>query len=388
MSVKVAAKGNDTQAVGCIGPVTIRLSGPAAYVSPLAAELQNADAAPSGGAGARIRIEAYHGNPGYEPSHYAGKDSLHFDDNSFFVNNNPHFCYRIDNAFGAAPLSATLYIKRATVPHQLYSHAARLINVGVYSASGYQLAEFSNYSFFWLFVSLALMKANAAFIHASALSIDGQGLLLSGTGGCGKTSTCMSFLERDAVGFMGEDFSIVDHEGRVWPSPKKISLYQSDVAHGSEYGSRAVADLALPVRWHWRVLTHVFGKNPQVKPAPQALFGDRFAQRPLPLANGVYLSRENVDALSLRPMECDDFSLRSARASVRELKTLLELLLLFNANAGPDSTYPTPALFEQQLEGHYRRAFADAACFHLRIPLRAAPYEIRDCLISELGLAC
>ncbi len=379
---------NDAHAAGCVGPVTIHLSGPAVYVNPLATELLTADATPSALSSASIHVEAYRGDHGYAPSHYAGKDSLHFDDNSFFVNNNPHFCYRIDNAFGAEPLSATLYIKRATVPHQLYSHAARLINVGVYSASGYQLAELGNYSFFWLFVGLALMKADAAFIHASALSIGGRGLILSGTGGCGKTSTCMSFMERGKVGFMGEDFSVVDGAGRLWPSPKKVSMYQSDIVHGSEYGSRAVADLPLPARWHWQILTRVFGKNPQIKATPEALFGDRFERHPVPLAKAVYLSRENVDALSLRPMDCHDFSLRSARASARELKALLELLLLFNANADTGSAYPTPGVFEKRLEEHYQRAFADAACFHLRIPLRAAPGEILDCLISELELAC
>jgi len=75
----------------------------------------------------------------------------------------------------------------------------------------------------WSVLLLNITKLNMAFLHASAVSYHGKGLLFTGWGGIGKTSIMLHFIEEGAK-FLSNDWSIIDKNGKIYAFPYCILL--------------------------------------------------------------------------------------------------------------------------------------------------------------------
>jgi hypothetical protein len=71
-----------------------------------------------------------------------------------------------------------------------------------------------------------LLKKQHSFVHGAAVAIKGQGILLPGWGGTGKTSAIICLLkEVPDTSFLGDDYSIVSDKGRLLSFPKAFFIY-------------------------------------------------------------------------------------------------------------------------------------------------------------------
>jgi len=226
-------------------------------------------------------------------------------------------------------------------------------------------ASAMSYSLFWFLVHCALLKKRASFIHAASIVRDNKGLLLAGTGGCGKTSTTFKLLERDEVRYLAEDFSIVEQTGAMYFNPKTISLYASDLrgqpALLTEYLSRTLS------RYEHRLWERSRNnrRNPMRKVPPAELLGAGKIGRIASLKTAVFLSRGNFSRIHLQHLSAEEFADRSAYASFRELQL------------------PSIEQFRLDMINAYREAVKESTCILLQLPVKANPDETARYLLQH-----
>jgi hypothetical protein len=77
----------------------------------------------------------------------------------------------------------------------------------------------------------ALLAEEATFVHAGAVaSPDGDGLVLMGSGGVGKTTAVLDLVSKHGWKYIGDDLVILS-KSRVYRYPKHLQIY----AYNTEY---------------------------------------------------------------------------------------------------------------------------------------------------------
>jgi hypothetical protein len=364
-----------------IGPLNIAVTGGSQYREIFSKELQLVD---------RIcdpDIVIHFSNSGdeYTPSHYCGKNTIDFNKSGYAVNGNPYFGYHTHNPFSKGPIVTTIKVKQPGVVHSILRALKMASSVEYGSLSCFLRGELASYSYLWTLITLGLLKKKAAFIHSGVLCRNGQALVLSGTGGCGKTSTVLNLLQESGVDYLAEDFGIVSADGFAYPSTKTVSLYHSDVIRSGGTGMSAVSKLSWSQRIRWEVLTKLLKRNPIIKVSPAHLIEKPVAPSPVPIGFGVYLSRQAVDKVSVHEISHSEFSRRSAMASIRELKGLSEVLKLIQANSPLDYEFFSDEILAGKIEDIYLQAFSDKPVYLMAIPYQAGPKAVVDALYQSLS---
>jgi len=233
-----------------------------------------------------------------------------------------------------------------------------------------------SYSLAWHLLHLALLRKGAAFMHGSVLANGNGATLIAGTGGCGKTSTLFRALDDPGRRYLAEDFAIIDTDGVAHFNPKPVSVYASDVDLGSEVLNQRFRRRAGDAeRAAWLVERRLLRRNPLRKVPPRELMGDR-VNASAPLRHAIYMIRCDRRTLELGKVSRDELCERALDASMRELKTLTEILLLIRANAPRNLPVPSPAELAASTMAVYRSALARAESMLAFVPHAMKPAEV------------
>jgi hypothetical protein len=238
--------------------------------------------------------------------------------------------------------------------------------------------EVLSYQVLWFVLHAVLLSRKAAFLHGAVLELPGpSGLALVGTGGCGKTSTCFHLLADPRVRYLSEDFTIVGGSSGAYFSPKAVTLYASDFR-----GSPAVLEdylrreVEASERRAWLETYEKGGSNSRRRVLPsRVLSADRLGAA-VGLDTVLFLVRENRPEIEATHLEPDELVERCLAASMRELKTLTEMLTQISAVAPGRTSFPTVEELCERTRQVYRSAFVNARSALLSIPIAASPAEV------------
>jgi len=367
-----------------IGPLNILISGDEKYVELTSTEFIIREGHDD--YDIKINIVSDTINSDYVPTHFSGKGSMNFNSKTFHVEHDPFYTYDVSNLFNENKIEINLYLKKASMGRELFRVLNSLRSVEYATRTEFVNAQYTTYSFLWSIIAIALLKKNSAFIHAGVLARNNDAIILSGTGGCGKTSTVLDLLENHNFEYLSEDFGIVSSTGNASHCNKTISLFNSDIAHGNKLAKHAVTTLPFYKKVRWEFLTRVLRINPIIKAKPSSFKTVEIPDKSVKIKYGLHLSRQNVSDLSLNKMELTEYVSRSANASGRELKPLSEVLKLISANAPFDYGYWDDSKLTREMEKTYLKAFNNIEIFELVIPHKATPKSVSEFLLNELDI--
>lgn len=246
------------------------------------------------------------------------------------------------------------------------------------------VSRIANYSCLWYIFALSFMKKRSVFAHCGMMAKDGSGILLTGTGGCGKTSTMIELITNSGYSFMAEDFGILREDGMLFDMQKKAAIYQSDVKWGNKYLTGAISKLSGFERIGW-AYKDAFGLNPHHYFLPSEIFGTKIAHKAE--LKEAYILQRTPKGTQLRCSEISNNELadRMKTASFREIKELYEVLSNIRAVGGDEYYKYYPDVFE--LERRYLdiagKALDKVACYELAVPLNVDPKETASELLAR-----
>ena len=294
------------------------------------------------------------------------------------------YSYAVRNLFEPEKPTELVLFPRPTRSTEIRRVGNTMIGdtVGDHDRYGAFVASLANYSCLWYIFSLTLMKKNSIFVHCGMMAKNGKGMLLTGTGGCGKTSTMMELITNSGYSFMAEDFGILRQDGVIFDMQKKAAVYQSDVKWGNEYLKHAVDHLQKRSRINWKVKKAI-GKNPLHYFKPSEIFGSNIAHS-AQLEDAYILKRIPKDS----EIKCTDISSaslanRMKSASFRELKELYEVLSNLRAVGGDDFTnYPSVFEIENAYLEIANKALSQVRCHELAVPLNVEPEQTAKAMLA------
>jgi hypothetical protein len=322
----------------------------------------------------------------YKPTHYSGKGSMNFNADTFHVDNGSFYFYEVENAFNDKLMTVNICLKKPTFAREVFRFLKSLLSVEYNSKSAYIKGEIASYSLLWSVIALCLLKKDNSFIHAGVLARKNKAIVLSGTGGCGKTSTVLRLLSYEGFQYLAEDFGIVGSQGVAYPCMKTVSLYHSDVLHGDPGAINGVKALNPFKRLRWEFLSKILRINPIIKVKPSSLTKLALPSAGVPVKYGVHLSRQDIRSFELRRISIEEYAQRSASASGRELKPISEILKLIVANSPKEYLVWSDEDLMNKLKNVYEHAFSKAVTYELAVPYRSGPKDICDFLLDKLNI--
>lgn len=358
-----------------LGPLNIDIKAPGSWIPLFKNEFEIRDV---GTPDLVIELFESEAQSSFTPTHYAGKETLSFNENTIRVNTNAFYAYELQDAFSKDNIThLRIFIKKTGLLRSLFRILKQTLSVQYSNKKKFIIGQVFTYECIWSVIALCLLKKDAAFIHAGIVENAGKAIVMSGTGGCGKTSGIINFVESKNCNYLSEDFGIVSQEGTTYYCQKSISLYDSDVAFGVEIGKDSLSRLSLINKLKWKFLTKILSINPIIKVNP-AYYVSEIKVGESKVGVAIYLTRQNIDRISVEDLTSKEFARRSALASMRELKPFVEILKLVNANSPDDFQHWDDSELQQFLIRMFESAFGNLNCYKVKIPLRVKPDAVTD----------
>ena len=236
--------------------------------------------------------------------------------------------------------------------------------------------RFCSYTTFWPLIHLELLSSDSAFIHASVVDDGETGIVVSGTGGSGKTSTTFELLKDTGCRYLSEDFGIVSNTGKSFRSPRFATIYHSDYQYGQPHLVRYVDNKLTGIdKMHWNMQVRR-GANPRRKTPPEMILGKEKTANTTELGYGFYVLRENTDSVKLRKIGTEEFVERSLWASFRELKRFYDLLCQTRAVGADSVEIPSINRLIDRTREIYIGCFDGVETYLLNVPEDGTPADV------------
>lgn len=230
-------------------------------------------------------------------------------------------------------------------------------------------------------LQVELLRRDATFIHAGAVAIDGDGIVFTGAGGSGKTSTTSALLRsHDDTKFLSDDLAILDAGGSVYSYPKTAVVYPYNIG---ESGIREDEILTGPLdRFHWNIRQKRHGqKGVRRRVKPERLYSGQVPDRAeFVLDTAVFLVREHRDSITHETVSATELAERSTSVIVDELGWLSDYKSTVHA-ADPSTQSLSELLVD--IETTYERAFEGTNGFVLSVPFDATPSDLSEYVWSK-----
>ena len=242
------------------------------------------------------------------------------------------------------------------------------------------------YAVFDWTVQVCQLDRGQSHVHASVITNDKRGIAFLAWGGVGKTTALLNLCFDHGWNYLSDDLGLVDSDGRLYRSPKKLQVYGYNVSNHAGLRrallkQRTVADL---INWH----AHYRCRGPKHvrrRVTAESLFGDQRVAASCVLTDVVFLERTTTSVCSAHDISVDEIARRMAATVLSEIEPFPALAR--QARAG-GVRFPYDAnLVESKTYEVLCAAFARARPILIRVGRDSTPQELtgflRDTVIER-----
>ncbi|MDP3058783.1 MAG: hypothetical protein Q8N36_04935, partial [bacterium] len=174
---------------------------------------------------------------------------------------------------------------------------------------------------------LRLLNMNGALLHGAAIAKDGQGVLLSGWGGSGKTSLLGSIAVQEKTNweFLGDDLALLDSQGNLSVVPLAIHLKSYNLTVAEKLYAKVKKGNPFLEHWHWLYRLKTSTLKPMRRPRLEELFQLPASNRPISLA--VHFDRYSGEEFIVSELSAKEFSGVVTAGTLNEYRCILGSLL-------------------------------------------------------------
>lgn len=243
------------------------------------------------------------------------------------------------------------------------------------------LAKHFVYNIFEPLVQGWMLSQSLSFLHAASINTEKGAVVITGTGGAGKTSSTTTLIRQSQdIEFLSDDLVFVSGEGEVYPYYKSSMVYAYNTV-GDSIDEEELLN-GVPDRIHWKWRKHQFGDHgARRRVAPEALFeGQVGSPEAKDLRAAIFLVREERDAVQHETISNEELSRRSTGVIFDELDWLFE----YSAALCSIGSTITPSSMLSDVEAVYREVFKGAEKVLVHVPTGADPDVLARYIRSEI----
>ncbi|MAE61525.1 MAG: hypothetical protein CMJ49_09240 [Planctomycetaceae bacterium] len=139
-------------------------------------------------------------------------------------------------------------------------------------------------------LTCALLDKGASLIHAGAISVDGQGVLMPAWGGVGKSLLVSQSVLHGRAKFLADDHAVIDRQGDLHLHLLPIHIYKYHTSD-AVLAQRLLGSLGAGDRLNWRVGCRLRPRRAVRWVAPQTLYTEARLERTARLNQVVLMFR-------------------------------------------------------------------------------------------------
>lgn len=251
--------------------------------------------------------------------------------------------------------------------------------------------------YFLVLLEWLLLLKNTSLVHAAAVALNGQGVLLPAAGGVGKTAAVRELCRVTGSAFLGDDLAILSESGEILSYPKPLFLYpyhRSLFPHVFARKKKLLvpAWLTIPVAALRKAVRPTLRRFPRLEEiarrytpehlhtsARQALPDVQFLAS-APLALAVFLERTPGETVSLEEADKTKLAARMAAVLLTELGEPAQKVL----RAGPRDAQLSLGWFSAQMESLLCRALDSTPAYNLKIPSTFAAIRAAAVVVEQV----
>jgi len=142
-----------------------------------------------------------------------------------------------------------------------------------------------------------------ALVHAASVGTEKGCVLLTGTGGVGKSSALLSAAENKEIAFISDDIAVIDEAGLVYANFAWPKIYGYNCV-GNNMQQELMKGRGVVDKLHFSIRNKLNPSRVRRKIRPDRLF-KKYIANGCPLKETLFLFRENVDGVQLESMSRD-----------------------------------------------------------------------------------
>lgn len=246
------------------------------------------------------------------------------------------------------------------------------------------ITDVLDYTALWWILALAFLKYDRAFVHSGMAEKQEKGVVVAGTGGCGKTSA-VSELLNEGWKYIAEDFGVICADGSIWQIPKRGAISAEDVSYGSSRLIKLIDQLPRVQKVRWNYFSKK-GVNPIIAPSLDELYGKENIAQYAKLCKIVYVARSTNERIVKKCVSIDEMTSRIKGASFRVIREMYNIL--YNIQAVADEEIRKNFLEPMDIEKRYcdiiSRALENAEYSVLEVPIKVNPNLIKEYVVQDL----
>lgn len=222
-----------------------------------------------------------------------------------------------------------------------------------------------------------LILEDRCVLHGSAVAFGSQGVMISGTGGVGKSSMLLEFAKDNEFAFLSDDMAVVAGNGTIYPNmaPPKIYGYNWDRMPPQ---AKQLIGRSRINRAHFSVGRRIKPDYFRRKISPSDLFSNRPVGEPVMLNHAIILLRSDTESVVIDSISPQQFAEATVAVIIHEYMVIFNMLWLESFNRQlldvPGSPLH-PSRLEEKLRQVTLEGIRNANLYTVQVPLNATPSQ-------------
>jgi hypothetical protein len=240
-----------------------------------------------------------------------------------------------------------------------------------------QLAKNFMYDVFDYLTQIQNLDIGQSYVHASSFTRDNRTVAVAAWGGVGKTTSMLKLVAEDNWKFLSDDLGIIDEEGFIYRSPKKMQIYAYNV-NGQPtlrkmlLNGRAMVDM---LNWYYRKAR--FGiKKVRRRVSAEELFKDKVGVSAR-LTDVFFIERAAVGDFESYPISTDELAAKAAWTVMSEIDPYHKIAAAIYSVQSNSIIPPYEQVFNKTRKV-LAQAFSSTSPILIQIPVSASPDQLAD----------
>jgi hypothetical protein len=240
-----------------------------------------------------------------------------------------------------------------------------------------QVAKNFMYDVFDYLTQLQNLEVRQSYVHASSFTKDNRTVAVVAWGGIGKTTSMLKLVAEDNWKFLSDDLGIIDEEGFIYRSPKKMQIYAYNVEGQPTLRKMLLQNRGITDTLNWYYRKARFGiKKVRRRVSAEELFNDKVGVSAR-LTDVFFIERAAVDDFESYPISTNELAAKAAWTVMSEIDPYHKIAAAIYSVQSNSIIPPYEQVFNKTrlvLE----KAFSSTSPVMIQIPVSATPDQLAD----------
>ncbi|MBL7696807.1 MAG: hypothetical protein JNK79_01560 [Chitinophagaceae bacterium] len=242
-----------------------------------------------------------------------------------------------------------------------------------------QLAKNFMYDVFDYLTQIQNLGLRQSYVHASSFTRGDRAVAVVAWGGIGKTTSMLKLVTEDNWKFLSDDLGLVDEDGVIYRSPKKMQIYAYNVEGQPKLKNMLLRDRPMVDMLNWYYRKARFGiKKVRRRVSAEELFKEKVGVSD-GLTDVLFIERAAVKDFETHAITVGELASKAASTVMREIDPYHTIMSAIYS-------VQTKCIIPPYEEVHGKtkqvlaKAFSSTSPLLIKIPLSASPDELADFL--------